>query len=158
MFVLKHTWIVSVRNHLLRIEYYPVTLKLCLKQRSRFQCCMIILLPHSLQIPSHAYFSMGEANARVDRVHLVHIDSAPLKPGSLWNGQYLLTNSMLCISASVHPMNFYYAPTESCIFTLLVIKLLIIRKPWRHCGRGRKCTFVNKIEKGGRYARLWRQP
>ena len=32
--------------------------------------------------------------------------SVPLRPGSLWNGLYLLTTSMLQISASVHPMNF----------------------------------------------------
>ena len=44
--------------------------------------------------------------------------SAPLRPGSLWNVEYLLTTSMPYISASVHPMNFYYAPTESFIFTL----------------------------------------
>ena len=45
-------------------------------------------------------------------------NSAPLTPGSLWNVEYLLTTSMPYISASVHPMNFYYAPTESFIFTL----------------------------------------
>ena len=32
--------------------------------------------------------------------------------------------------------------------------MLIKHMPLRHCGRGRKCMFVNKIEKGGRYARL----
>ena len=73
--------------------------------------------------------------------------SAPLRPGSLWLGQYLLTTSMLYISASVHPMNFYYAPTESFIFTLSIT--LINPKPWCHCGQGRKCMFVNKIKKGG---------
>ena len=46
--------------------------------------------------------------------------SAPLRPGSLWNVQYVLTPSMPYISASVHPMNFYYAPTESSMQFILI--------------------------------------